>query len=83
MTHGEAPDPQAFIDSYGPAAPVAFGNGLQTTLGQALEAESLLCPADAATRQDPLRRIGYLANMLAAADSLRPEDAHYLEPPVA
>ena len=77
----EIPDPQAFIDSYGPDAQVVVGNGMEMSLEQALKAEALLCPADAITRQDPRKRIGYIANMLAAAGSLREEDAHHL--PVA
>jgi hypothetical protein len=80
MAQGEYIDPQEFIDAYGPAAPVAFANGMQMTLGQALSAERLLCPADTATRQDPRRRIGYLASMLAAGGSLRTEDEQYLPP---
>ena len=72
------PDPQAFIDAYGADAKVVVGNGRPLTLGQALEAERLLCPADVTARQDPERRLGYLANMLAAGGSLRPEDAHLL-----
>lgn len=80
MTQGEFVDPQEFIDAYGPDAPVAFANGMQMSLGQALDAERLLCPADAVTRQDPRRRIGYLASMLAAGGSLRPEDEQYLPP---
>jgi hypothetical protein len=71
----QLPDPQAFIDSYGPDAAVAFeATGLRTTLGQALAVEAMLCTAEPSRRQDPARRIGYLANILAAADSLRDED---------
>lgn len=77
MAEGENLDPQAFIDTYGLDAQVAFTNGMQMTLGQALEAERILCPADVTARQDPRRRIGYLANMLAAGGSLRPEDEQY------
>lgn len=80
MVHGEYEDPQDFIDAYGLDAPVAFANGMQMTLGQALDAERLLCPADATVRQDPSRRLGYLANILAAGGSLLPEDEHYLPP---
>lgn len=79
MTHGEL-DPQAFIDTYDPATSVAFENGMRMTLGQALLAEQLLCPADIAARQDPRKRIGYFASMLAAGGSLRPDDEHYLPP---
>jgi hypothetical protein len=80
MTQGEYVDPQDFIDAYGPDAPVAFANGMQMTLRQALDAERLLCPADVTARQDPRRRIGYLANILAAGGSLLPEDEQYLPP---
>jgi hypothetical protein len=74
----EIPDPQTFIDSYGPDAVVVAGNVTKMTLGQALEFERLLCPADATERQDPAKRVGYLANMLAAGGSLRPADECYL-----
>jgi hypothetical protein len=74
----KTPDPQDFISTYGTDAAVLVGNGMQMTLGQALEAERLFCPADAATRQDPLKRLSYLAGMLAAAGSLRPEDEYLL-----
>ena len=75
----EIPDPQQFIDSYGPDADIAFDNGMRMTLGQALEAERVLCQADPSARQEPAKRLGWLAARLAAADSLRPEDAHLLE----
>lgn len=73
-------DPEEFIGAYGPDAPVAFANDMQMTLGQALEAERLLCPADTVDRQDPRKRIGYIATMLEAGGSLRPEDEQYLPP---
>ncbi len=75
---GEITDPQALIAAYGPDAPVRSPNGVAMTLGQVLAAEALLCPADVATRQDPVKRVGYLARMLAAGESLRPEDHHLL-----
>ncbi|CAN5418699.1 hypothetical protein BH09PAT4_BH09PAT4_02500 [soil metagenome] len=74
---GEILDPEAFIDSYGDTAPVALGETTMT-LGQALEAERLFCPADATKRQDPDRRVRYLARILASAGTLRPEDEHLL-----
>ena len=80
MAQAEYVDPQEIIDAYGPDAPVAFANGMQMTLGQALDAERLLCPADMAARQDPRRRIGYLANILAAGGSRLPEDEQCLPP---
>lgn len=80
MAQGEYADPEEFIDAYGTDAPVAFANGMQMTLGQALDAERLLCPADTVDRQDPIKRLGYLASMLAAGGSLRPEDERYLPP---
>ena len=73
MEQGKIVDPQAFIGSYDPTTPVAFGNGMRMTLAQALAAEQLLCPANPDARQDPRKRLGYLANMLAAGGSLRPE----------
>lgn len=78
MGYAEIPDSQAFIDSYGADAEVVAGKGVRMTLGQALEFERMLCPADTAKRQDPVKRVGYLANMLAAGGSLRLEDEHYL-----
>ena len=75
----EVPDPQALIEAYGLDARVVVGSGdLAMTLGQALLAESLLCPANPTERQDPRRRLSYLAGMLAAGGSLRPEDEHLL-----
>jgi hypothetical protein len=69
-------DPQALIDSYGMSATVRLGDGKDMTLEQALEAERLFCPADSTDRNDPTKRLGYLANMLAAAGTLRPEHEH-------
>lgn len=81
MVQGEIVDPQAFIDAYGPKAPVAFDNGMQTTLGQALALESSMCMADPDKRQDPHKRIGWLAARLAAAGSLHPEHEYLLVRP--
>jgi hypothetical protein len=77
MTHEL--DPQTFIESYGVTAEVMVGQGMRMTLGQALEAEQLFCPADKISRQDPDRRVRYLAHILGAAGTLRQEDAHLLE----
>jgi hypothetical protein len=74
----ETPDPQLFIDSYGLDAPVKVGNGMQISLGQALDAERLLCPADPEKREDPIKRIGYIASMLGEAGTLRPEHQHLI-----
>lgn len=74
----EAIDPQDFIEAYGPDAAVMVGGGMEMTLGQALQAERLLCPADSTNRQDPAKRVGYLARILAAGGSLREEDQHLL-----
>ena len=65
-------DPQTFVDFYGQDAPVVAGK-MKITLGQALEAEKMFCPADEEARQDPQKRLAYLAGMLAAAGSLSPE----------
>jgi hypothetical protein len=81
MAHGETPDPQAFIDVYGPDAQVGFDNGMSMKLGQALDMERSFCPADQVNRQDPAKRIRYLAKILAAGGSLRPEDSQYLPKP--
>ena len=77
MNH-ELPDPQEFVSKYGDQAQVVIGDR-SMTLGQALAAESLLCPADAATRQKPEQRLGYIATMLARGGSLSPEDAYLLD----
>lgn len=74
----QALDPQALVDIYGVSAPVRVGDGIDMTLGQALDAEQLFCPAEASTRQDPTKRLGYLANMLAAAGTLKPEHEHLI-----
>lgn len=66
-------DPQAFIQAYGPDAPVVIGEGgMQLTLGQALAAEAL-CPASKDAIVDPVRRVAFLAGILAAAGTLREE----------
>ena len=74
----EIRDPQSFVDSYGLDASVVVGNGMKMTLGQALAAERLLCPAEAIDRQDPAKRIGYLARILAEGGSLLQDDRHWL-----
>jgi len=76
MNH-ELPDPEEFVSWYGDEALVKIGDRTMT-LGQALAAESLFCPADAATRQEPEQRLGYLASMLAAAGTLDPQDSYLL-----
>lgn len=75
--------PQEFIESYGLSAPVRVGRGegREVTLGQALKAENAFCPADKEKREDPVERVGYLAKILAAAGTLRPEDEHFLSRP--
>ena len=75
----ERPDPKAFIDSYGIEAEVKFDNGMRMTLGQALDFEQMACTAEDVARQDPVKRVGFLAMRLAAAGSLRPEDEYLLD----
>jgi hypothetical protein len=76
----EMPDAQRFMEMYRPDDRVRFEDtGAEMTLGQALQLEALLCTADTDARQDPLRRIGYLARILAAGGSLLPEHEHLLE----
>lgn len=74
--------PDAMVEQYGEAAPVAI-NGRAMTLGQALRMEAMFCPADAIARQDPIRRLGYLARMLNDGGSLLPEHEGYLAAPEA
>jgi hypothetical protein len=73
----EIPDPEAFLGNYDPDSPVRVGDKqLETTLGQALAAEALMCTANEAVRQDPDKRTIWLAGALAAGGSLLPEHAH-------
>ncbi len=72
----ETPQPQDFIDKYGPDVQVAMPNGDLITLGDALAAEELFCPADESKRQDPAKRVQYMAGMVAAAGNLQPEDEY-------
>jgi len=71
-------DPQTFVDTYGLDAPVAFDNGMNVSLGQALQMEAMFCTADAVSRQDPAKRVRYLAGMLAAGGTLLPEHEYLL-----
>ena len=75
------PDPQEFIESYGREAKVVIGKDMSTTLGEALDFEELMCDAPDDKHLDPVKRVGYIANMLSRADSLRPEDAHLVPRP--
>jgi len=79
MTY-ENPGPEELIDVYGDEAPVVIGDGVKMSLGQALKMEQMFCPAEVTARQDPVKRVAYLAGMLAAADTLRPEHAYLLLP---
>ena len=72
----QLPDPQEFIDSYGPDAPVSFGEGSEMTLAQALELEAMFCEASDASRTNTVKRLGFLAQKLHAAGTLRPEDEY-------
>ncbi len=75
----ENSDPQVLIDRYGLDTPVVVGEkNMKISLGQALDMERMFCPADVSKREDPSRRIGYLATILAAGGSLLPEDHHLL-----
>ena len=76
---GEILHPDEFLASYSLDVLVKVGNGMDMTLGQALEAERLFCPADIAKRQDVQSRVTYLAGMLAAAGSLLPEHEAYVQ----
>lgn len=73
------PDPESFANVYGPEAPVVLGNGRAITLGQAFALEAAFCDADPVARQDPVKRIGYLARILEAGGSLRPEHEGFLQ----
>lgn len=78
----ETPTPEAFAAAYGSEAivRVGFPPGKVMKLGQALAAEAL-CPKDPSVRQDPEKRLGYLARILSAGGSLRPEDADLIRQP--
>jgi hypothetical protein len=76
----DLPNPESFIESYGLEAKVKIGaDSREMTLGQALAFEQMFCPAETTKREDPTKRLGYLAHMLAAAGSLRPEDQYLIE----
>lgn len=80
-TGARLPAPEEFITSYGLDAPVAFDNGMETTLGQALELEAMFCEASDDKRMDPQKRLRYLAQRLGAAGTLRAEHAFLAEAP--
>ena len=76
----EVPDPESFIDMYGRDDRVRFADtGAEMALGQALQLEALLCKGDPDAVQDPLRRVRYLARILAEGGSLLREHEHLLE----
>ncbi len=80
MTKPEIPNQKAFIESYGLDAKVVVGSGdMELGLGAALEMEALFCPADTIARQDPEKRARYLAAILNAGGSLKPEHLFLLE----
>jgi len=73
MTMPENPDLVGeFMEAYDTETPVVAGDR-PMSLGQALAFERMFCPADPTDREDPGKRLRYLAGMLAAAGSLRPE----------
>ncbi len=80
----QALTPEKFVGMYGADAPVLVGRAprlMQITLGQALAAEAAFCEGDDTKRQDPARRIRYMAQMLNAAGTLRPEHVYLLDTP--
>ncbi len=76
----EAPEVQAFLNMYSPETPVMVGreNPKPMTLGKALDREAMYCVADDSVREDPTRRLGYLAGILAGGGSLLPEHELFL-----
>ncbi len=76
----EIPSPQQLIDTYGQNAPVVVGDGSPMTLGQALAFEEMFCTADVANRHDQPKRVGFLAGILAAGGTLKPEHQYLLLP---
>ncbi len=77
----EIPDPERFMEMYGPDALVVTGKegSKPLTLEQALLREAMLCEANKEVRQDPVRRVRFLARALAAGGSLLPEHAYLIE----
>jgi hypothetical protein len=75
----EIPDPQSFIDMYGPDAQVVLGEGegKPMSLSTALQFEEM-CTIDSEVRMDPVRRTRFLARSLAAGGSLLPEHEYLL-----
>lgn len=82
------PSPRDFIANYDPSTPVTFVNRddqrkrLTMPLGSALAFEELSCTGTPANRQDPIKRVQFLAGILSAADELRAEDQQFLPPAV-
>ena len=71
-------DVTSFTDSYDPATPVMIGE-MVLTLEQALRAEAEACTADIPDRNNQIGRIRFMAKILDAGGSLRPEDKYLLE----
>jgi hypothetical protein len=66
-----------FIEQYG-TAPVSLGDR-EVTLSTALQMEAAFCPADSTKRQDPAKRLSYLAQLVG--ENLLPEHQHLLAEP--
>jgi hypothetical protein len=82
MTQNEGVPPitePELVKMYGNDMVVVGNQTIQLHL--ALEYERLLCPADEQSRQDPQRRVAYIAGILAAAGTLQPEHEHLLPTP--
>jgi len=76
------PAPEVFLADYDPSSPVIVGEGeVETTLGQALAGEALMCKAKAAVRRDPDTRTTFLAGILDAGGSLLPEHEYLVSKP--
>jgi hypothetical protein len=73
-------DPQSLIEDYGREAKVIVGDSDRPiTLGTALDIEAFMCTVEETTRQDPAKRLAFLAKILEAGGTLRPEHRHLLD----
>lgn len=80
MTGESCNSVEEFLGNYPEDARVRLGEGAEMTITQALAFEKMFCPADPQKRQDPERRVAFLAGMLAAGGSLLPEHEYLVKP---
>ncbi|HYH75394.1 MAG TPA: hypothetical protein VD735_05535 [Candidatus Saccharimonadales bacterium] len=78
---GAAPiqSPEDFMERYGEVDVTVPGIGIVAPLTEVVAMEERFCPADTADRQDPFKRVGYLANLVLYTGQLNPAH-HHLAP---